>query len=569
MSHKRVKTLHTISSAERLANLKDAAIRACDAEMIDRIEKENLLNKAVYHAACLTTYLAYRPKSNDKSADISIGDAVKAANSIKAELELLEIKADLSTCSSTKTNEQTDMHVLYAAASILRQKMENVYISGDYYPANDEASLEMSEAMLPTSLISFITWLLDKKSFETFSSVSMDISHDIRRKCAALAECLVSNCILHGTFGFNTRQRFERKQDKALVYDEKVSSLMQCLPFTKPKMRGEPLRRQNALELLNSCTDPIGQTPDLLWVIRRMICREGSVLPHELSMGKLWSEAGLKDLLVDSGVYAGTTAEQMLSGKQFNRAVRGLTLVYEALMHVLLSQFFQYCDLEDRLADVPKHLWSRMKEANLQFESSACSGNSQPVDNLAETFTQYVTPVLTEYIGSARDTLHIHVDPELVFRRALTLSSSRDDVSLQKIMEHPIGPVPTSIFHDDGSMRKSVKAELLHKLEETASSVPVLPDFDKSKTVFIRDGMAIVQTFHVKKSSTFGDLANDYVARALSNYHQSETVIDVFDRYDVLLSVKSSERERRSSKTGYSGLYQVIESRLVPDWKRF
>ncbi|VDI74168.1 Hypothetical predicted protein [Mytilus galloprovincialis] len=66
MSHKRVKTLHTISSAERLANLKDAAIRACDAEMIDRIEKENLLNKAVYHAACLTTYLAYRPKSNDK-----------------------------------------------------------------------------------------------------------------------------------------------------------------------------------------------------------------------------------------------------------------------------------------------------------------------------------------------------------------------------------------------------------------------------------------------------------------------------------------------------------------------
>ncbi|VDI48470.1 Hypothetical predicted protein [Mytilus galloprovincialis] len=421
------------------------------------------------------------------ASDISIGDAVKAANSIKAELELLEIKADLSTCSSTKTNEQTDMHVLYAAASILRQKMENVYISGDYYPANDEASLEMSEAMLPTSLISFITWLLDKKSFETFSSVSMDISHDIRRKCAALAEL----------GGFHALSCFIA------------------------------------------------------------------------AVGKLWSEAGLKDLLVDSGVYAGTTAEQMLSGKQFNRAVRGLTLVYEALMHVLLSQFFQYCDLEDRLADVPKHLWSRMKEANLQFESSACSGNSQPVDNLAETFTQYVTPVLTEYIGSARDTLHIHVDPELVFRRALTLSSSRDDVSLQKIMEHPIGPVPTSIFHDDGSMRKSVKAELLHKLEETASSVPVLPDFDKSKTVFIRDGMAIVQTFHVKKSSTFGDLANDYVARALSNYHQSETVIDVFDRYDVLLSVKSSERERRSSKTGYSGLYQVIESRLVPDWKRF
>ncbi|CAG2236181.1 unnamed protein product [Mytilus edulis] len=295
-------------------------------------------------------------------------------------------------------------------------------------------------------------------------------------------------------------------------------------------MRGEPLRRQNALELLNSCTDPIGQTPDLLWVIRRMICREGSVLPHELSsncteqlvpfwsgffstladfkpdrtivaygpiidnkpsdmatvftamhncqnlattlgqkhaiqtmdqqlyavaqqvkwslkdkfadhiirlggfhalscfiaaVGKLWSEAGLKDLLVDSGVYAGTTAEQMLSGKQFNRAVRGLTLVYEALMHVLLSQFFQCSDLEDRLADVPKHLWSRMKEANLQFESSACSGNSQPVDNLTETFTQRGKV----YEANRSTTLHIS-SPWFICTAAIVLLQHGVDPNL-------------------------------------------------------------------------------------------------------------------------------------------
>ncbi|VDI04750.1 Hypothetical predicted protein [Mytilus galloprovincialis] len=76
------------------------------------------------------------------------------------------------------------------------------------------------------------------------------------------------------------RQRFERTQDKSLVYDDKVSSLMQCLPFVKPEIRGEPLRRQNALELFNTCKDPIGQTPDKLWVVRRMICRERYVLPH-------------------------------------------------------------------------------------------------------------------------------------------------------------------------------------------------------------------------------------------------------------------------------------------------
>jgi hypothetical protein len=36
------------------------------------------------------------------------------------------------------------------------------------------------------------------------------------------------------------------------------------------------------------------------------------------SIGKLWADGGLRDLLVDSGVYAGNTAELMLVGKEFN-----------------------------------------------------------------------------------------------------------------------------------------------------------------------------------------------------------------------------------------------------------
>ncbi|VDI26975.1 Hypothetical predicted protein [Mytilus galloprovincialis] len=54
ISHKRVKILHTILSAEKLVNLKDADVRACNTEMINRKEQDNLLNNAVYHAACLT-----------------------------------------------------------------------------------------------------------------------------------------------------------------------------------------------------------------------------------------------------------------------------------------------------------------------------------------------------------------------------------------------------------------------------------------------------------------------------------------------------------------------------------
>ena len=55
------------------------------------------------------------------------------------------------------------------------------------------------------------------------------------------------------------------------------------------------------------------------------------------AIGKLWGDGGLRDLLVDSDVYAGSTADLMLAGKQFHRAVRGLTLLCEALSQLLLS----------------------------------------------------------------------------------------------------------------------------------------------------------------------------------------------------------------------------------------
>jgi hypothetical protein len=50
------------------------------------------------------------------------------------------------------------------------------------------------------------------------------------------------------------------------------------------------------------------------------------------AVGRLWSSAGLRELLVDSGAYAGCTVDQILIGKQFNRGIRAYTLVYEALM---------------------------------------------------------------------------------------------------------------------------------------------------------------------------------------------------------------------------------------------
>ena len=53
--------------------------------------------------------------------------------------------------------------------------------------------------------------------------------------------------------------------------------------------------------------------------------------------------AGLKQLLHESGVYAAVSVQQMMSGKDFDRALRGLRLVDEALNRRFILQFNIWC----------------------------------------------------------------------------------------------------------------------------------------------------------------------------------------------------------------------------------
>jgi hypothetical protein len=58
----------------------------------------------------------------------------------------------------------------------------------------------------------------------------------------------------------------------------------------------------------------------------------------------------------------------------------------------------------------------------------------------------------------------IHSNPELVFRRALVLANSRDDVTVEKVLSFPVGPIPTSLFDDDGTTRTECKPYICHQL---------------------------------------------------------------------------------------------------------
>ncbi|CAC5391598.1 unnamed protein product [Mytilus coruscus] len=87
-----------------------------------------------------------------------------------------------------------------------------------------------------------------------------------------------------------------------------------------------------------------------------------------------------------------------------------------------------------------------------------------------------------------------------------------------------------SLFHEDGTMRKCCKSDLVKQFENEVSPVLSLPDFDPSRTTYIRDGMAIVQCMDAKKHKTFGDLALAYCNYLASCFTKAHTVADVFDR---------------------------------------
>ena len=56
------------------------------------------------------------------------------------------------------------------------------------------------------------------------------------------------------------------------------------------------------------------------------------------------------------------------------------------------------------------------------------------------------------------------VDSEALFRRLLAVSKQRD-ISLEEVLTHELAPVRHSLFNDDGTMRKTTKADDAKELE--------------------------------------------------------------------------------------------------------
>ena len=114
------------------------------------------------------------------------------------------------------------------------------------------------------------------------------------------------------------------------------------------------------------------------------------------SIGKLWADGGLRDLLVDSGVCAGNTAELMLVGKELNRDVRGFTLVFEALQFLFIVAFIHWCRTFDYIDQIPSAFWNALFE----FHRSICDQTIETsvlhfvLTKVEELFEDHVQPLI-------------------------------------------------------------------------------------------------------------------------------------------------------------------------------
>ena len=134
-------------------------------------------------------------------------------------------------------------------------------------------------------------------------------------------------------------------------------------------------------------------------------------------------------------------------------------------------------------------------------------------------------------VGGSRK--QVHVSAEQVYQRALALAKVRPEVNLASVLSYPVSVVPPSLFKEDGSRRKTNKADLMHALEDTVKkSVTELPGPNVHPSIHITDAMAFLRMLNVGQMKTFQDIGEACITKIDQLLKLYTEVHFVFDRYD-------------------------------------
>ena len=136
-----------------------------------------------------------------------------------------------------------------------------------------------------------------------------------------------------------------------------------------------------------------------------------------------------------------------------------------------------------------------------------------------------------------------------LFGRLLYLSA-KEKIDLSVVFAYPLTPVPLSLAHVDGSLHKTNKAALMHKLEGkiTSGNPPVIE-------ACVVDAMFLIRTL-TNLPATFGLLAKLILEKLLA---MGQRVDFVCDRY-ITPSIKDLEHIKRSSSAQGSTDFSISGS---------
>ena len=132
---------------------------------------------------------------------------------------------------------------------------------------------------------------------------------------------------------------------------------------------------------------------------------------------------------------------------------------------------------------------------------------------------------------------------------------------MQSVFKYPLGPLPWSLAEPIGTLKKTSKASLLHKLKGKVNPLESIC----RRFALIVDGMAFVQQIKVT-NITFSEFAMKLSERILCVGKMASRIDVVFDEYrDV--SIKNIERQRRSR--GHLSFQQIVGSAQVKQFGSF
>ncbi|CAG2185727.1 unnamed protein product [Mytilus edulis] len=257
---------------------------------------------------------------------------------------------------------------LHAAASIIRRQLQSLDISNETYPTPSEISLSYSTQHTPCLLTKFLLWIIDDKSYN---------GEDMSNRAG--------------------------QQYAVQTFDQQLYAVAQQVKWSMPDVFHSHIIRLGGFHGL-SC--------------------------FIATVGKLWASAGLSDLLVDSGIYASNTVDQMLVGKQFNRGVRGLTLAYEALMVLLFKAFFNWCRDENRMKTIQPNVWKVFLDCHSSFAVPSTPQSTEDIEEFFNVFEEHIVPLFEEF-----RTHYCSISGEFV-----SLHSSNTTTEIDKLGDNKMSP---------------------------------------------------------------------------------------------------------------------------------